>query len=79
MNTFQFTCLILFGAIFYIMLIDTTVSDYINLIFKMWRVNIGRYYWLIRFHPRNPITNFIREQQFKKIAKEIEKEFQSKM
>lgn len=78
MNLFQSTLLLIFGIIFFMMLIDQNVSDYINLIFKMWKINIQRWYWMIRFHPKNPITNWIKEQEFKQIAKQMEKEFENK-
>lgn len=79
MNLFQSILLLLFGIILVMMLIDQNVSDYITLIFKMWKINIHRWYWMIRFHPKNPITNWLKEREFNQIAKQMEKEFEKKM
>jgi hypothetical protein len=32
--------------------------------------------WMIRFHPRNPITNLMMKWKYDRIARELEKEFQ---
>lgn len=75
MNTFQSTLLIIFGVIAYMMIVDKNVGEYLTLIFKIMKVNIERYIWMIRFHPRNPITNLIKKWEYEKLAKELEKEF----
>jgi hypothetical protein len=41
----------------------------------MARLNIERMFWMIRFHPKNPITNLMMRWKYDKIAKELEKEF----
>jgi len=75
MNTFQSTLLIIFGVIAYMMIVDKNVGEYLTLIFKIMKVNVERYIWMIRFHPRNPITNLIKKWEYEKLAKELEKEF----
>jgi hypothetical protein len=40
----------------------------------MIRVNIERVYWMIRLHPKNPITNLIMRWKYDKIAKELHAE-----
>jgi hypothetical protein len=57
------------------MIVDKNVGEYLTLIFKIMKVNIERYIWMIRFHPRNPITNLIKKWEYEKLAKELEKEF----
>lgn len=78
MSTTQSTFILLIGIIFYIMLIDKNVEDYLMLVFKIIRVNFERYLWLIKFHPRNPITNFLKEMEYNKLAKEMMKEIENK-
>jgi hypothetical protein len=34
--------------------------------------------WMIRFHPRNPITNLMMKWKYDKMAKDLEKEFLEK-
>ncbi len=61
------------------MFVDENVSAYITLIVKLIKVNIERIWWMIRFHPSNPITNLIMKWRYARIARELEKEFQTKM
>jgi hypothetical protein len=77
MTPFQATVLIIFGVIGYMMVVDKNVADYLTLVFKMTKLNIERVYWMIRLHPKNPITNLIKRWEYDKIAKELQKEFDS--
>lgn len=74
MTPFQSTLLIVFAVIAYMVIVDKNVGDYLILLFKMIRVNIERFYWMVRFHPRNPITNLIMKWKYDQIAKELHKE-----
>lgn len=78
MTPFQSTLLIVFGVIGYMMIVDKNVGDYLTLVFKMMKINVEKVYWMIRLHPKNPITNLIKRWEYDKIAKELEKEFQIK-
>lgn len=55
-------------------IVDQNVANYINLTFKIIKVNTERMLWMIRFHPRNPITNLMMKWKYDRIAKELEKE-----
>ncbi len=57
MTSFQSACLVIFAILAYLMWVDENVTVYLTLIFKIMRVNAERMLWMIRFHPRNPITN----------------------
>jgi hypothetical protein len=59
-------------------IVDQNVLDYILILFKIIKVNFERAIWLIRFHPKNPITNLIMKFKYDKIAKELQKEFDEK-
>lgn len=56
------------------MLVDPNVAEYINLIFKIIKINFIRFIWLIKFHPQNPITNFIMARKYERLAKELEED-----
>lgn len=58
-----------------IIIVDQNVADYINLIFKIIKVNTERMLWMIRFHPRNPITNLMMKWKYDRIAKQLEEEY----
>jgi hypothetical protein len=78
MTPFNSIILLLFGVIAYMMILDPNVSEYLTLVFKMIKINIERAYWMIRLHPKNPITNLMMRMEYAKIARELEKEFQNK-
>jgi hypothetical protein len=74
MTPFQSTLLVIFAVVAYMIIVDKNVGDYLILLIKMIRINIERFYWMIRFHPRNPITNLIMKWKYEQIAKDLEKE-----
>jgi hypothetical protein len=75
MTSLNYSILLVFGVIAYIMIIDPNVNEYLTLVFKVIKVNIERVYWMIRLHPKNPITNLMMRWKYAKIAKELQKEF----
>ena len=75
MTSFNYAILLIFGVIAYMMIIDPNVNEYLTLVFKMIKINIERCYWMIRLHPKNPITNLMMRREYDKIARELEKEF----
>jgi hypothetical protein len=79
MTPFQSTCLILFAILAYLILTDKNVADYLTLVFRIMKLNIDRNLWMIRLHPKNPITNLIMRWKYDRIAKELEKEFDDKL
>jgi hypothetical protein len=78
MNTYQSVLFLIFSIIGIMMVIDNNVSVYITLIFKLIKVNTERLFWMIRFHPNNFVTTWIRNREYDRIAKELEKEFSQK-
>jgi hypothetical protein len=76
MTPFQSTCLILFAILAYLILTDKNVADYLTLVFKMTRLNIERMFWMIRFHPKNPITNLMMRWKYERIARELQEEME---
>lgn len=75
MTPLQYTLLVVFGVIGYMIVLDKNVADYIVLMFKIIGLNIERFFWMIRFHPKNPITNLIKRREYDRIARELQKEF----
>jgi hypothetical protein len=58
--------------------IDANVADYIVLLTRIIKLNTERVFWMIRLHPKNPISNFMMNRKYDKIAKELEEEFRKK-
>lgn len=75
--TTYYSSLAIFGIIAYVLIVDRNVSDAIVLVFRMIPIKVQRLFWMIRFHPRNPITNFLMERKYEKLALELQKELTS--
>ena len=76
MFSLNYGLLLVFGIVLYVMIIDQNVADYLTLVFKMTRLNIERMFWMIRFHPKNPITNLIMRWKYERIARELQEEME---
>jgi len=74
MSSYNYFLLTVFSIIFWLMLVDQNVAEYINLVFKIIRINFIRLLWMIKFHPKNPITNFIMARKYERLAKELEED-----
>ncbi len=75
MNTYYYSLFIVFIIIATMIILDNNVGLYINLILKKLKIDIEKLWWIIKFHPNNFITTWIRNREYNKIAKELEKEF----
>lgn len=78
MSPFNSILLIIFGILFYMILVDQNVADYLTLVFKLTNINLQRFLWMLKYHPNNFITTYFQNQKYNKIAKELEKELSSK-
>lgn len=78
MSPFNSILLIVFGILFYMILVDQNVADYLTLVFKLTNINFQRFLWMLKYHPNNFITTYFQNQKYNKIAKELEKELSSK-
>jgi len=79
MFSLNYGLLLVLGIIAYIMIIDQNVADYFLLVFKMMKLNVVRLLWMIRFHPRNPITNLMMKWKYEKLARELQAEMEYKV
>lgn len=66
----------IFCILAYFIVTDQSIAQFTVLLYKLLEVNSRKLYWIIRFHPRNPITNLIKRWEYNKIAKELMKEFE---
>lgn len=77
MTPYYLLCLFL-GIILYMAAVDQNVLDYITIQLNIAKVTFERFIWMVRFHPRNPITNLIMKFKYDKIARELQKELENK-
>lgn len=75
MTPFNSIVLIIFGVIAYMMIVDENVGTYLTLVFKMTKVNIERFFWMMKYHPNNFVTTYFQNRKYDRIARELEKEF----
>lgn len=61
-----------------VIVIDPNVAEYLTLVFKMAMLNIERFWWMIKFHPRNPIQKYLIARRSWNIAKKMMEEIESK-
>ncbi len=69
-----YSFLFLFAILGYAIAVDKNVSDAVVLLLGLLRIKIERFYWMIRFHPRNPVTNLIIKWKYEKLAQDLHKE-----
>ena len=72
--SFYYSVLFVFAILVYIIAVDRNVSDAIVLVFRSLQIKLERLYWMIRFHPKNPITNLIMRIKYEKLAQDLHKE-----
>lgn len=77
MLMYYYILLAIFAIIAYMMIVDKNVAAYIDLLFKIFKINIERFFWMVKYHPNNFITTFIQNRKYQKIAEELEKELNS--
>jgi hypothetical protein len=58
--------------------VDQNVARYIILLGKQIKIFFERLIYMIRYHPSNPISNYLLTRRSYKIAKELQKEFELK-
>jgi len=78
MNNYHYALFLIFSIIGVMIVIDANVADYIVLLTRVIKLNFERVFWMIRLHPKNPISNFMINRKYDKIAKELEEEFRKK-
>jgi len=79
MTTFNSILLVIVGVVGYMMIIDENIATYLTLILKIMKVNTERFFWMVKYHPNNFITTWIQNRKYDRIARELEKEFQSQV
>ena len=76
MTPFQSACAVIFGILAYLIWVDENIAVYLTLIFKIIRINTERMFWMIKLHPKNPITNLMMKWKYEKLARELQAEME---
>jgi hypothetical protein len=78
MNNYHYALFLIFSIIGVMIVLDANVADYIVLLTRIIKLNTERVFWMIRLHPKNPISNYMMNKKYNKLAKELEEEFRKK-
>jgi hypothetical protein len=65
--------LLSFFIIAYMITVDRNVAYFLILNLKLLRINLERLKFMIIYHPKNPITNFVMRLRYAKLTKELMK------
>jgi len=78
---YYYTLFTVFAIIITMMIVDPNVTDYIYLIGKIIKVNLERFYWMIRFHPAiltSPIGKWWMMRKYMRTAEKLAQELSQK-
>lgn len=78
MTIYYYIVFTIFTGIAYMMIVDKNVLTYIELIFGYSIVQIKRAWWIVRFHPNNPIPRWTLNWRIERMTKKLEKELDVK-
>lgn len=74
MNYYQYCLFLLFTVIALLMVLDPNIGVFFNLLVKLMDIRLKQLIWKIKYHPKNPITNYLRYLESLKLAKELKKQ-----
>lgn len=77
-TSYYISIIFVFFVLAYMISVDQNVSKYIILLGKEAKLFLERSIYMIKYHPSNPISNLMITIRSNKIAKELQKEFESK-
>lgn len=60
-----------FAIVAYMIVADKNVADFIILLYKLVGIKIRRLKWLIVYHPKNPITNWLMNRKHRRFINEM--------
>jgi hypothetical protein len=71
--TYYYLIFAVFAIIAYMMVVDRNVVTFIDLMFRYAGVQLKRAWWIIRFHPINPIPRWTLKWRVERMTRQLEK------
>lgn len=71
---YYYTIFTIFAIIVYIIAVDKNVAIFIELMARFAIVQVKRAWWILRFHPINPIPRWTLKWKIERITKKLEKD-----
>lgn len=72
--TYYYILFVVFAIIIYMMVVDENVTTSIDLLFRYFIIQCKRLWWMMRFHPKNPISKWIYERRIKRMIDKLQTE-----
>jgi hypothetical protein len=71
----EYTYLIIFVFLSYLILTDANASRFILLLLQLIRIQYLKAKWWVQYSPTNPVVRYLMWRKSWKLAKELQKEF----
>ena len=72
MTLYYYIILTFVAVLSYMMVVDRNIITYIELIFQSAVVQLKRAWWIVRFHPINPIPRWTLNRRIERMTRELE-------
>ena len=69
---------VVFLVVGYFVATDESAAKAFDLLVQSVPLQLKKWYWMARLHPKNPITNWLMERRCKRMAAEMLEEFRKK-
>ena len=66
-----------FAVLAYMIVVDKNVAIFIELMVRFAWVQIKRAWWIVRFHPANPIPRWTLNWRIERMTKQLEKDLKN--
>jgi len=73
--TVEYTYLIIFTSLLYLILTDASVPRFIELLLQFIRIQYIKAKWWIQYSPDNPVARYLMWRRSWELAKEFQEEF----
>ena len=73
--TVEYTYLIIFAFLLYLILTDANASRFILLLSQLIKIQYLKAKWWIQYSPTNPVVRYLMWRRSWKLAKELQEEF----
>jgi hypothetical protein len=74
MTLYYYAIFAFFAIIAYMMVVDKNVVIFIDLMFRYAGVQLKRAWWIVRFHPINPIPRWTLKWRVERMTRQLEKD-----
>lgn len=76
MTLYYYVIFAVFAIIAYMMVVDKNVATFIDLMVRYAGVQLKRAWWIVRFHPANPIPRWTLNWRIERMTRQLEKRLQ---